>query len=238
MTIQGQGIGTKKPKSLEPDSKNNGPGQPPGPYLLVEILPAVSSHLAMMDALTTAAPEGLSVAARLRILKIREDHVCLAAQFALLGAMAERLAPIQRFAEANLLHSAIHPREPPEPVNFPCSRPACAGHLRMHWEHFARVPCELQSQSESALCRNCGGQVFLVDEEGKQASNFARRIRADERIFFPRLRILRVRGTVPPQCARNALPAPSDIPFHPAHGELLRRPQPTSSTRAPAVTPN
>src|SRR3954469_23850665 len=37
----------------------------------------------------------------------------------------------------------------------------------MHWEHFAAVLGDPQSKTRVSLCENCGGQVFLVDEEGK-----------------------------------------------------------------------
>src|SRR3954451_3044008 len=53
---------------------------------------------------------------------------------------------------------------------FPCSRPACAGHLRMHWKHFAAVLGGPQLETEVHLCESCGGQVFFVDEIGKLSS--------------------------------------------------------------------
>src|SRR6185437_4529738 len=57
-------------------------------------------------------------------------------------------------------------------------------------------------------------------------------------VALPTPRTQAARGTVLQQCARNALPAQSDFLRRPALAELLRRPPPTSSTRAPAVTPN
>jgi hypothetical protein len=66
--------------------------------------------------------------------------------------MAERLAPIQRFAEANVLHSAIHPREPPEPVNFPV---------------LSTSMCRTSTHALGALCRSAraaamGNEASLV----------------------------------------------------------------------------
>src|SRR5277367_3395742 len=59
-----------------------------------------------------------------------------------------------------------------------------------------------------------------------------------EGVPLPRPRLQVVHGTVPPKCARNALPARSGMPYRPARGELRDRPLPTSSTRAPEATPN
>jgi hypothetical protein len=55
---------------------------------------------------------------------------------------------------------------------------------------------------------------------------------------LPRPRIHVVHGTVPQKCARNTHPARSGILYRQALGELRCRPLPTSSTRAPEVTPN
>src|ERR1700685_2290707 len=59
-----------------------------------------------------------------------------------------------------------------------------------------------------------------------------------EGVPLPRPGIQVVHGTVPRQCARNALPARSGILCRPALEELRCHPLPTSSTRAPEVTPN
>src|SRR5439155_21304244 len=59
-----------------------------------------------------------------------------------------------------------------------------------------------------------------------------------ERLSFPMPRIPVVHGTVPQRCARNALPARSGILYRPAIEGLRCHPLPTSSTRAPEVTPN
>jgi hypothetical protein len=63
-------------------------------------------------------------------------------------------------------------------------------------------------------------------------------ISVGEGVPSPPPRIQVVHGTVPQKCARNALPARSGIPCRPALGQLLCRPLPTSSARAPEVTPN
>src|SRR5580704_7018945 len=55
---------------------------------------------------------------------------------------------------------------------------------------------------------------------------------------LPRPRIQVVHGTVPRKYARNALPARSGILYRPAIAGLRGHPLPTSSTRAPEVTPN
>src|SRR5580692_7114605 len=59
-----------------------------------------------------------------------------------------------------------------------------------------------------------------------------------EEVSLPRPRIQVVHGTVPQKCARNTLPAPSSILYRPAIEGLRCHPLPTSSTRAPEVTPN
>jgi hypothetical protein len=70
------------------------------------------------------------------------------------------------------------------------------------------------------------------------SSLFVRWISVGEGVSLPRPRILVVHGTVPQKCARNTLPARSGILCRPALGELRCRPLPTSSARAPEVTPN
>src|SRR5207244_12652408 len=69
-------------------------------------------------------------------------------------------------------------------------------------------------------------------------SSLLRQVSVGEGVPFPRPRIQVVHGTVPQKCARNTLPARSGILCRPALGELRCRPLPTSSTRAPEVTPN
>jgi hypothetical protein len=69
-------------------------------------------------------------------------------------------------------------------------------------------------------------------------SSLLRQVGVGQGVPLPRPRIQVVHGTVPQKCARNALPAPSGIPSRPALGELRCHPLPTSSTRAPEVTPN
>src|SRR5271169_7032836 len=59
-----------------------------------------------------------------------------------------------------------------------------------------------------------------------------------EGVPLPRPRIRVVHGTVPQKCARNTLPARSGILCRPAIEGLHCHPLPTSSTRAPVVTPN
>jgi hypothetical protein len=59
-----------------------------------------------------------------------------------------------------------------------------------------------------------------------------------EGVPLPRPRIRVVHGTVPQKCACNTLPARSGILYRAALEELRCRPLPTSSTRAPEVTPN
>src|SRR5580765_521734 len=67
---------------------------------------------------------------------------------------------------------------------------------------------------------------------------FVRWISVGEGVPLPRPRIQVVHGTVPQKCARNTLPARSGILYRPAIEGLRCHPQPTSSTRAPEVTPN
>src|ERR1700722_18192349 len=69
-------------------------------------------------------------------------------------------------------------------------------------------------------------------------SSLLRQVSVGEGGPLPRPRIQVVHGTVPQKCARNALPAPSGILSRPALGELHCHPLPTSSARAPEVTPN
>src|SRR5580698_10138086 len=69
-------------------------------------------------------------------------------------------------------------------------------------------------------------------------SSLLRQVSVGEGVPLPRPRIQVVHGTVPQKCARNALPAPSGILSRPALRELRCHPLPTSSTRAPEVTPN
>src|SRR5580700_8142331 len=69
-------------------------------------------------------------------------------------------------------------------------------------------------------------------------SALLRQVSVGEGVPLPRPRIQVVHGTVPQKCARNALPAPSGILSRPALRELRCHPLPTSSTRAPEVTPN
>src|SRR5204863_9528769 len=69
-------------------------------------------------------------------------------------------------------------------------------------------------------------------------SSLLRQVSVGEGVPLPRPRIQVVHGTVPQKCARNRLPARSGILCRPALGELRCHPLPTSSTRAPEVTPN
>src|SRR5579872_4660819 len=59
-----------------------------------------------------------------------------------------------------------------------------------------------------------------------------------EEVPFQMPPIQMVHGTARQECACNSLPARSGIPYRPVVGERHYRPLPTSSTRAPAVTPN
>jgi hypothetical protein len=68
--------------------------------------------------------------------------------------------------------------------------------------------------------------------------SFVRWISVGEGVPLPRPRIQVVHGTVPQKYACNTLPARSGILRRPALGKLCCRPPPTSSTRAPEVTPN
>src|SRR5258707_314743 len=58
-----------------------------------------------------------------------------------------------------------------------------------------------------------------------------------EGVPLPRPRIQGVHGTVPPKCARNEHPIRSGVLYRPAIEGLRCPPLPTSSTRAPEVTP-
>jgi hypothetical protein len=69
-------------------------------------------------------------------------------------------------------------------------------------------------------------------------SSLLRQVSVGEGVPLPTPRIQVVHGTVPQKCARTALPAPSGILSRPALRELRCHPLPTSSTRAPEVTPN
>lgn len=121
----------------------------------------------MMGAPATTAPEGLSVAALPANRRFAEITFVDSSVLTQRAMPERRNALFKQFAEANFLNSAVHPREPPEPVNFPCSRPAWARHLRMHSEHCAGEAHAPQLETASRLCENCGGQVFLVDRLGK-----------------------------------------------------------------------
>ena len=57
-------------------------------------------------------------------------------------------------------------------------------------------------------------------------------------VSLPRPGIQVVHGTVPQECARNTLPARSGVLYPPAIEGLRCHPLPTSSTRAPEVTPS
>jgi hypothetical protein len=59
-----------------------------------------------------------------------------------------------------------------------------------------------------------------------------------EGVPLPRPGIQVVHGTVPQKCVRNTLPARSSVLYRPAIEGLRCHPLPTSSTRAPGVTPN
>ena len=67
---------------------------------------------------------------------------------------------------------------------------------------------------------------------------FVRWISFGEGVPLPRPGIQVVHGTVPQKCARNTLPARSGVLYRPAIEGLRCHPLPTSSTRAPEVTPN
>jgi hypothetical protein len=67
---------------------------------------------------------------------------------------------------------------------------------------------------------------------------FVRWVSVGEEVPLPRPRIQVVHGTVPQQCARKTRPARSGLPYRPAIEGLRCHPLPTSSTRAPEVTPN
>jgi hypothetical protein len=75
--------------------------------------------------------------------------------------------------------------------------------------------------------------------EDKLMSAFLRQwISVGEGVSLPRPRIQPVHGTVPQKCVRNTLPARSSVLYRPAIEGLRCHPLPTSSTRAPEVTPN
>src|SRR6267154_736818 len=67
---------------------------------------------------------------------------------------------------------------------------------------------------------------------------FVKGISVGEEVPLPRPRLRLVHGTVPQKCARNTLPVRSGILYRPAIEGLRCHPLPTSSTRAPEVTPN
>ena len=73
-------------------------------------------------------------------------------------------------------------------------------------------------------------------QEAKVVANGAISVSAG--VPLPRPRIQVVHGTVLQKCARNTLPARSGILYRPAIEGRRCHPLPTSSTRAPEVTPN
>src|SRR5271169_5139057 len=88
-------------------------------------------------------------------------------------------------------------------------------------------------QKDSALLRSS-----LFHDLCRFVSSSSGGFSVGEEVPLPRPRIQVVHGTVPQKCARNTHPAPSGILYRPAIGELRCHPLPTSSTRAPEVTPN
>src|ERR1700730_5242153 len=86
-----------------------------------------------------------------------------------------------------------------------------------------------------------GSQFVLargLDFSCAASLTFVRGISVGEEVPLPRPRIQLVHGTVPQKCARNTLPARSGILYRPAIEGLRCHPLPTSSMRAPEVTPN
>src|SRR5882724_7894153 len=67
---------------------------------------------------------------------------------------------------------------------------------------------------------------------------FVRWISVGEEVPLPKPRLQPVHGTVPQECARKTLPARSDLLSRLAIEGPRCHPLPTSSTRAPEVTPN
>src|SRR4051812_7211170 len=100
--------------------------------------------------------------------------------------------------------------------------------------NFLSVPA-LRSPQRNKRIRRSGSHY---SNGGKFRLFFLRWISVGEGVPSPRPRIQVVHGTVPQKCARNTLPAQSDILCRPEHGGLRCRPLRTSSTRAPEVTPN
>ena len=94
------------------------------------------------------------------------------------------------------------------------------------------ISCRLP-KADSALLRSS-----LFHHLCRFVSFFVRWISVGEGVPLPRPRIQVVHGTVPQKCARNTLPARSGILYRPAIEGLRCHPLPTSSTRAPEVTPN
>ncbi len=92
---------------------------------------------------------------------------------------------------------------------------------------------KLKSKSKEAGARSTAP---LKPKEGLNGP--PAQISVGEGVPLPTPRIQVVHGTVPQKCARNTLPARSGILYRPALGELRCRPLPTSSARAPEVTPN
>src|SRR5579862_5023624 len=87
-------------------------------------------------------------------------------------------------------------------------------------------------KADSALLRSCSFTTCAV------RLFFVRWINVGEGVLLPRPRIQVVHGTVPQKCTGNILPARSGILCRPAIEGLRCHRLPTSSTRAPEVTPN
>jgi hypothetical protein len=54
----------------------------------------------------------------------------------------------------------------------------------MHSEHFAGEADAPQLETASRLCENCGGQVFLVDEEGKLGPSSRSRFQGKHKLGY------------------------------------------------------
>jgi len=92
------------------------------------------------------------------------------------------------------------------------------------------------TQAESPIDNRYLTACHEVPQLGQILSVRSRQV--GEGVSLPRPRIQVVHGTVPQKCVRNTLPARSSVLYRPAIEGLRCHPLPTSSTRAPEVTPN
>ena len=99
--------------------------------------------------------------------------------------------------------------------------------------------CSIAGQGTNC-CRHdrCGSSLGLTNCSSERGCRRTIGTKQDAELSLPRPRIQLVHGTVPRQCAGSAPPARPGIPCRPAIAGLHCHPLPTSSMRAPEVTPN